>query len=155
MPKAWSSRLRVLLLLGVAAALPLPVQADPSRFGVRLGSYSDAGRPFLGAEALVRVARRAYFNPNIETVFVQNGSYLTFNGDFHWDLLSRRHFLWIGLGPALVWVNPEGSGNTTTDLALNLFGGVGFRAGSLLPYVQVKVIAKESSEVSLAAGVRF
>lgn len=155
MLRAFSPRLRVLLLLGIAAALPLPVRADPSRFGVRLGLYSDAGKPFFGVEGLLRVEKRTYFNPNVEVVLVDNGSYLTLNGDFHWDLTPRRHYLWLGLGPALVWINPRGPGNATTDLGLNLFGGVGFRSGSLLPYMQIKVIVKESSEVSLAAGVRF
>jgi hypothetical protein len=46
MPKVWSP-LRGLLLLGIATALPLPLRADPSRFGVRLGLYSDAGSAYL------------------------------------------------------------------------------------------------------------
>jgi hypothetical protein len=124
-------------------------------FGVRGGYYTKVEKPFLGAELLVRAAPRFYFNPNVEYVFVDNGSYLTFNGDFHYDFPTHSStYVWLGAGLALVRVHPDGAG-ASTDVGANLLGGVGFRTGSVVPYVQVKAIVKNDSLISLAVGLRF
>jgi hypothetical protein len=52
-------------------------------------------------------------------------------------------------------VDPEGPGNSRTQGAVNLIGGIGFRAGSAVPYLQSKIIAKDGAEFSVAFGVRF
>jgi hypothetical protein len=133
-----------------------PVCADGLKFGLRGGYYTKVEEPFVGAELLVPMAHRFYFNPNIEYVFVNSGSYLTYNADFHYDFgVSRNTFVWLGGGLGVVRVNPEGPDNSSTDAAANFLGGIGFRAGSAIPYFQAKVIAKSGTEFALAFGVRF
>jgi hypothetical protein len=128
---------------------------EEAMFGVRGGYYTKVEKPFLGAELLVRVAPRFYFNPNVEYVFVDHGSYLTFNGDFHYDFPTHSStYVWLGAGLAFVRVHPDGAG-ASTDVGANLLGGVGFRSGSVVPYVQVKAIVKNDSLLSLAVGLRF
>jgi hypothetical protein len=146
----------VLVASVCVAAQPATAFADGVQFGVRGGYYTKVDKPFLGAELLARVAPRLYFNPNVEYVFVDNGTYMTFNGDFHYDFPTHsRTYTWLGAGLALVRVDPEGLANANTDLAANLLGGIGFRRGSVIPYIQAKAIIKSDSLVSLAVGLRF
>jgi hypothetical protein len=112
-------------------------------------------KPFAGVELLTRVAHRFYFNPNVEYVFVDSGHYFTLNGDFHYDLLPGDTFVWIGAGLGVAMIDPEGPDNSTTDAVGNLFVGLGFNAGGVIPYVQAKVIIKEDTAASLAVGLRF
>jgi hypothetical protein len=143
-------------LLSVAV-LALPSAADAETFGVRLGYYTEAEEPFLGAELLFRLAPDLYLNPNVEAVLVDGGRYVTLNADAHYDLPagSRRTFIWVGGGLAIVNVDPEGSANGDTDFGLNLLAGVGARRGRVIPYVQAKVILKDSSEFVIGVGLRF
>lgn len=137
-------------------ALPAAVFGDDVKFGVRGGYYTKVEKPFLGVELLVGVAPRFFFNPNVEYVFVDNGTYLTFNGDFHYDFPTHGStYVWLGGGPALVRVDPGGRAGASTDLAADLLGGIGFRTGSVIPYVQAKAIIKSDSLFSIAVGVRF
>jgi hypothetical protein len=138
------------------AILPGPASAADTKFGVRGGYYTDIGEPFLGAEVLVPVARRIYFNPNFEYVFVENLNYWTLNGDFHYDFPTHRpYYVWAGAGAGLLRVDPPGADNSDTDVGLNLLAGVGFKTGSVVPYFQAKVILKNGSEFALGFGVRF
>jgi hypothetical protein len=140
----------------VLLALPAPASAGDTKFGVRGGYYTDIGEPFLGAEVLVPVARRIYFNPNFEYVFVEDLNYWTLNGDFHYDFPTHRpYYVWAGAGVGLLRVDPPGADNSDTDVGLNLLAGVGFNAGSVVPYFQAKVILKNGSEFALGFGVRF
>jgi hypothetical protein len=140
----------------ILAVLPVSAAAADTKFGVRGGYYTDIGEPFLGAEVLVPVARRIYFNPNFEYVFVEDLNYWTLNGDFHYDFPTRRPvYVWAGAGAGLLRVDPPGPDNSDTDVGLNLLAGVGFQAGSAVPYFQAKVILKNGSEFALAFGVRF
>jgi len=143
--------------LAVASCLIAPpVFGDGLRFGLRAGYYTDAEEPFAGAELLVPVTHRFYFNPNVEYVFVDSGHYLTYNADFHYDFgVSRSTYFWLGGGLAVVQVDPEGPDNGDTDVAANFLGGIGFRARSVIPYFQAKVIAKSDTEFAVAFGVRF
>jgi len=133
-----------------------PASADELMFGLRGGYYTKVEEPFLGAELLVPVAHRLYFNPNVEYVFVENGSYVTYNADFHYDFaVDRKSFFWLGGGLGVLRVNPEGPDNSSTDAAANFLAGIGFRAGSAIPYFQAKLIAKSGTEFVVAFGVRF
>ena len=130
--------------------------ADGLKFGLRAGYYSKVQEAFAGAELLVPVAHRFYFNPNFEYVFVGNGTYVTYNADFHYDFaVDRPVYVWLGGGLGIVVDNPEGPDNTSTQAAANFLGGIGFRAGSVIPYFQAKIIAKSDSVFSLAFGIRF
>jgi len=148
-----------LTLGGLAASLALlaaPAQADGLKFGVRGGYYTKVEQPFAGVELLARVAHRVYFNPNVEYVFVDNGTYTTWNADFHYDLPTHGStYVWLGAGLALVRLDPEGPDNSNSDAAANFLAGLGFRGGSVIPYFQAKVIAKDETEFSLAFGLRF
>jgi hypothetical protein len=137
-------------------ALPAVARCDGDfKVGIRGGYYTKVDKPFLGAEFLARVAPRFWFNPNFEYVFVDAGSYTTFNGDFHYDFPTHSDsYVWLGAGPALVRTHPDGF-PSHTDLAADLLGGLGIRAGGAIPYVQVKAIIKSDSLVSLAVGIRF
>ncbi len=152
------ARVSVLASASLAASFLLAssVRAESVKFGIRGGYYTEVDEPFLGAEVLVRVDHRFYFNPNIEYVFVSNGTYLTFNADFHYDfVVDRKTFVWLGAGLGVVHDDPEGPENGKTDAAANFLGGIGFRAGSLIPYFQAKVIAKSGTVFAVAFGVRF
>jgi len=145
-------------LLGalVLIVLNAPASAGDIKVGIRGGYYTDIGEPFLGAELLMPVAHRIYFNPNFEYVFVDNLKYWTLNGDFHYDFPTHRpYYVWAGAGLALIRVDPEGPAEGDTDVGANLLAGVGFKAGSVLPYFQAKVILKNGSEFALAFGIRF
>jgi opacity protein-like surface antigen len=144
------------LLLGALALAGGAAPAAAADVGVRGGYYFDAGEPFLGAELITPVARRIYFNPNLEWVFVENLNYLTVNADFHYDFPTRgSNFVWAGAGLGLLRVDPEGPDNSDTDPALNLLAGIGFRTGGVIPYFQAKLIVNGGSEFVLAFGVRF
>jgi hypothetical protein len=146
---------RLALAAAILLAVPAAAQADP-RFGVRLGYYTEAEDPFIGAELLFRIVPEIYFNPNVEVVLVDNGRYLTANGDFHYDFYSgRRTFLWLGAGLAVLNRNPEGPAEGDTDLGVNLLGGIGARRGRVIPYAQAKVILKSDTELVIGVGLRF
>ena len=145
---------RLALAAAVLLSLPAAAQADPM-FGARLGLYTNAGDPFLGAELLFRIVPELYFNPNVEVV-LDGGRYLTVNGDVHYDLRAgRRTFVWVGGGLAIVNREPEGAPEGHTDVGLNLLLGIGGRHGGVIPYAQAKVIVKDDSEFVIGVGLRF
>lgn len=159
------NRKSVVRVLAVAALVLVPslAKADVD-FGVRGGFYSDAEAGFLGAEVLMDVTRSWYFNPNIEYVFVDDGSLWTANGDFHYDFPTRSNLaVWAGGGLAVIFSEidpPRGcrrcEGEDETDVGLNLLGGVSFtKRGPIRPYVQGKVILSDNTEAAIAVGLRF
>lgn len=139
-------------VLVAAAGVP----ASAADLGVRGGYYFDASEPFLGVELITPVHRRIFFNPNVEWVFVEDTTYLTFNADFHYDFPMRGStMVWAGAGLGLLYADPEGDDNSDTDPALNLLAGIGFRTGGVIPYFQAKLIVNGGSEFALAFGIRF
>ena len=149
----------IAVILGLAAAVLVPRAAsadDRTFFGVRLGYYADSENPFAGAEILVPVAHRVYFNPNAEYVFVDGATYATFNADFHYDFPTHhRAFVWAGAGLGVAYFNPEGPASSNTDVVANFIAGVGLSRGPVIPYFQFKLIAKSGTEAVFAFGLRF
>jgi hypothetical protein len=146
----------VVLALACAWLVPSMASAEESLFGVRFGYYAHSDHAFAGAEYLVPVAHRIEFNPNVEYVFADGLTYMTFNGDFHYDFPSRRRaFVWLGAGLGLVYVDPKGPSPSNTDVAANFIGGVGLSRGPVIPYFQFKLIAKGDTEAVFAFGLRF
>jgi hypothetical protein len=155
-----SSRTVVVALAALVApatlSFPSVARADEALLGLRVGYYTGLEKPFAGAELLIPVAHRVYLNPNAEYVFVNNVTYMTWNLDFHYDLPSRSQaFVWIGAGLGVVYQNPSGPPPSTTDLAANFLAGLGLNRGPVIPYFQVKLIAKSDTEASVAFGLRF
>jgi hypothetical protein len=125
--------------------------------GIRAGLYTDLKEYFLGGELLSRISHNLYFNPNVEYVFVDRGTYMTFNLDFHYDFYtSSPLFFWLGAGLGILYDNPEGPADSNTDLGANLLFGLGIRTeSSLTPYVQSKFILADGDEFVIAIGLRF
>ncbi len=124
-------RLPVLLALGATAAVLVPEPAsahDDTLFGVRGGYYTQEEQPFVGVELLVPLAHSFYANPNVEYIFGDGRTYMTFNMDFHYDC---------------------------TDVGANFLAGVGLSRHRVIPYFQVKVIAHGDTEAALTFGLRF
>jgi hypothetical protein len=145
----------LLVFLGVSGVSG-NASADGIDVGIRGGFYTDVDEPFLGVELLLGVTHSIYFNPNVEYVFVEGGSYLTVNGDFHYDLVHNEpYYFWLGAGLGLARIDPEGPDNSDSELVGNFLAGVGFRAGGAVPYVQGKIIVKDDTAASIAVGIRF
>ena len=154
------SSLKLFPVLTVLALLVFPGNnfAQSITPGLKLGVYTDAGDLFIGGELLVPVHDRIYFNPNIEYVFVENGSYITFNGDFHYDFYMEDSplFFWLGAGLAILYFDPEGNRDGDADVGANLLFGLGLSTSSrLTPYVQGKIILSDNTEFALGFGIRF
>lgn len=131
----------------------LPAEAATSA-GVRFGVYTNAGKLFVGGELNVPVARDIFFNPNVEYVFVANGSYWSFNFDFHYDFaMSRPLYVWAGGGLGIISRSHDGN---QASVGLNLLFGVGIlTSGPLIPYIQAKGVVSSDSEFVLGFGIRF
>jgi hypothetical protein len=140
----------LIALIGAA-----PAGAD-TKFGVRGGYYTDIGEPFAGVELLTRIGNRVYFNPNFEYVFVDEATYFTLNGDFHYDFpVAKDVYVWAGAGLGWSSFDFEGEDNSDNDLVANLLAGAGVNAGGVIPYVQFKLIIQDDTEFAIAVGLRF
>lgn len=126
-------------------------------FGVRLGIYTSAEELFLGGEMDTPIGRDVYFNPNVEFVLIDGGTFITFNFDFYYDFPTTTSFnIWAGGGPAIVYTNPDGPRDSQTDLGIDLLFGMGFpTGGAFTPYVQAKALVGERDDFVLAFGLRF
>lgn len=148
---------KIIVLLALVYLVIQPSFAQDARFGIRAGFYSGLDNPFIGTEYLVRIGKRTYINPNVEYVFVNHGTFMTFNVDAHYDLPTRSNvYVWTGGGLAFLYRNLEGRVDSRTDMGLNLLFGLGFgNAGSVVPYIQGKAILSDNSDFALAFGLRF
>jgi len=124
--------------------------------GVRLGTYTDAEELFIGGEVVTPVSMHFYFNPNIEYIFLENTTFLTFNADFHYDFVeTERTFIWGGAGLGIQYFDYEGN-NSTTEAGLNLLLGIGLKArGNVIPYLQGKFILGDYDDFAIGVGIRF
>jgi hypothetical protein len=130
---------------------------DRGKFGVRTGIYTDFSDLFVGVEYLTPVSQKFYLNPNLEHVFIDNGSYWTLNMDAHYDFHSTSNiFVWTGGGVGILHAVPDGSANSNTDFGINLLIGMGFNLeSSIIPYLQGKAIVSDNTDFEIGLGVRF
>ncbi len=147
------SGMMVLLLFFTVSAF----SQSPTKFGLRTGVYTDAEDMFLGGEVLTPLSPHLYLNPNVEYVFMDGGTYLTFNADFHYDFRTNSPvYLWSGAGLAVLYLNPQGPADSNTDVGANILFGLGIKtAGRLVPYIQAKAILSDNNEVAIGVGLRF
>jgi hypothetical protein len=148
-----STLIGVTVLFALAGAAPA---AADIKFGIRGGYYTDVEEPFVGAELLTRIGNRVYFNPNFEYVFVEEATYFTLNGDFHYDFpVGSDVYVWAGAGLGWSSFDFEGEDNSDNDLVANLLAGAGVNAGGVIPYVQLKLIIQDDTEFVVGVGLRF
>ena len=148
-----STLIGVTVLFALAGAAPA---AADIKFGIRGGYYTDIEEPFVGAELLTRIGNRVYFNPNFEYVFVDEATYFTLNGDFHYDFpVGSDVYVWAGAGLGWSSFDFEGEDNSDNDLVANLLAGAGVNAGGVIPYVQLKLIIQDDTEFVIGVGLRF
>ena len=142
-------------IVGVMASAPTPARAATD-YDLRLGVYTDASAFALGAGLISGVGSTSwYFNPNLEMAFGDDANVVTLNGDLHYDFASSGAMsFYAGAGPAIVYVNPEFA-DSDTNLGLNLFGGVTAMRGSSRPFVQIKGILSDDTELALMGCIRF
>ncbi|MBI2213989.1 MAG: hypothetical protein HYU52_10115 [Acidobacteria bacterium] len=143
-----------LLVLVAAICLFTPDAAAQVSFGLRAGQYTDIEEPMVGVELITKIAPHWYFNPNIEYVFVDDGDLVTFNADVHYDFTTGSNVLlvWAGGGLAVVHENIVES---DTNIGANILGGVGWRLGEVIPYVQAKALLGDRDDFVVAGGIRF
>jgi hypothetical protein len=145
-----------IVLLAIAATAFIPARSSAQvDVDVRGGVYTDRSALALGAGLLTSVGTSWWFNPNLEAAMGDGSDLITVNGDFHYDIPTGDPVsIYFGGGPALLFVNPEGNGDGSTDVGLNLIGGVAGR-GAARPFGQVKAVLSDNSEVALMGGIRF
>jgi hypothetical protein len=131
----------LVLLAGAGGAMDL---------GVRTGYYTDAEAPFVGAELVMSLSESVRLNPNVEWVIRDGRRQHTVNLDAFYEFPSERHsYLWLGGGASLFTVEDH------TDIFTNFFCGVGLARESVVPYFQLKLVAKDDAEIVVAFGLRF
>jgi hypothetical protein len=145
----------------VSGALSITPGHAKTDFGVRGGAYTDADRPFLGAEALFEVGtdHRWFGNPNVEHAFSDAGGtdLTSLSFDFHYDFPSGQPYgIWAGAGPTLIFRDRTTPGaSDATDAGVNLVMGIGGKRGDVRPYGQMKVVLANDTEAVVGVGVRF
>lgn len=144
------------LALIVGTTTVLPAQSSSVTPGIRIGSYFDPTNFYVGGELLFPLSSAIYLNPNLEYVFIDNGTFATFNIDAHYDFpVSDPAYVWFGLGLGLLYSDPEGTVDADITPGLNILLGLGFDAGPVTPYTQFKATMAETNQFSLGFGVRF
>jgi hypothetical protein len=142
----------------VLVTLLAPVAARAGVDGdVRAAVRTDADQVSVAGGLLTQVGSgsRWYFNPNLEVATGDRENIVAMNGDFHYDLnQGSGPAFWVGAGPALMVVDPEGR-DSQTDLGLNVLTGIGKKRGDVRPFAQLCGTVADDSRVTLAGGIRF
>ena len=142
-----------LALVG-AAAFATTARATTNA-DLRAGVYSDNGVGLGGGVLTDMGSRNWYFNPNVEAAFGDGSDQFAMNADFHYDFpTSENYSPYLGAGPALLWHHPD-VGETDTSPGINVLGGVVGKRGDVRPFMQMKGVLGDRSQVALVGGVRF
>jgi hypothetical protein len=151
-----SIALVVAVLLSLNLSNLLAQTRSANHFGTRIGVYTDGSDLFLGGDYLTPINGEIDFNPNVEIIFIDGGSFLTFNFDALYNLPRNQNTtIWAGGGLGILYFDPD-RGDSNTDLGVNLLAGLGFiTSGNLLPYLQAKIILSDNSNFVLGFGLRF
>lgn len=152
----FSAVVALMILAGLTAstsAVRASTDAD-----VRAGVYGgNTGGVGVGGGVLTGMGSRSnwYFNPNLEAAFGERSDQVAVNADFHYDFTTRTAYsTYLGGGPAMMWRNPE-IGEDDTEPGINVLGGLVAKRGDVRPFVQVKGVLMDRSQVAVVGGVRF
>jgi hypothetical protein len=133
-------------VIGLTAIPALGAEIDGE---VRAGYNAEVEEGFIGGGLLVPVASQWDFNPNVEYLADDAVNRVAVNADIHRDLNN-------GAGAAMLVRDYDApQAGTDTNLGLNMFGGLGAKAGTVRPFSQAKVTVSDETDASLALGVRF
>ncbi len=79
------------------------------------------------------------------------------NADLHFDFSTTGSTVfWVGAGLGAALQEPKVSEvDTEVELATNFLWAVGFRSGSVLPYIQGRVVRTHETIFLLGFGLRF
>jgi hypothetical protein len=120
----------------------------------RAGYYTDNNDLFMGTGLNLNIATISAC-PNLEYVFVNNGDFYTLNLDGHLNLVTPPGTaLWIGLGLARLYYNPD-NGSSSRESGMNLLAGFELKMIPLRPYLQGKFIIADNSQFVIGAGIVF
>ncbi|MEO8216186.1 MAG: hypothetical protein ABI718_03800 [Acidobacteriota bacterium] len=147
---------KIPMLLGVVAVVSIfaiPAHAQELTWGVRAGVFGDNADPIVGAEAIIPLTDRIFFNPNVEALFSDSdGNQVIANADAHYDFSAPPdRFIWAGAGLAGL----IGGKNKDFGFGLNVLAGYGWDRKTWEPYIQGKFVLADNNKFELAAGVRF
>lgn len=148
--------LAITLTLGASIACFAPARAVTDA-DIRAGVFSDEAGIGVGAGLLTDIgqSRQWYFNPNLEAARGDRRDQLAMNADFHYDFRSDSPVsAYLGGGPALLWRQWDGR-DGETEPGMNLLGGVVRKRGEVRPFVQMKGVVADRSQVALVGGIRF
>jgi hypothetical protein len=129
---------------------------EPQRWGLRGAHYLDEG-PAVAGEIAIRFGERLSLNPNVEHRFTTYSHYTSANADLHVDFpTSGSTLVWAGVGLGLVLDDPKDNDeDPELELATNFLWAVGFRSGSVMPYIEARVVRTNETVFSIGFGLRF
>ena len=143
----------------MSTALLVPTSAPAQvRFGFRGGAYSNHPDPFVGVDAILPLAQRLRFDPNVEMVFGDSADDLAVSADFLYDVERLADTAaWIGLGPTVIFHDPKPSTlDNETRLGLDLIAGAALsKTAWYTPYVQVKLVLANRTRLAFVFGLRL
>jgi hypothetical protein len=145
----------------VAGALlsAAPVRADRATLGPHFGVNFDFDDAFLGLEGRIDIADLGssvilQINPSFSYYFTDNIDVFNFSLNFPFEFKIDDSVLRPMVAPGIgIW--HFSNGNSETELALNLIGGLLFYLDVVEPFVQLRVYVGDGSGAELMGGVLF
>jgi hypothetical protein len=95
---------------------------------------------------------QVYVNPNVSTSSAERHLH-DLQRRLHYDFRTHARTS-VGAGLAVAYRDPDGPVSSDTDVGANFLAGIGAR-GRVIPYLQAKLIVKDNTQFSIAAGLRF
>jgi hypothetical protein len=126
------------------------------RFGVQGGYFVDQKNPYLGVHFKHGLFSNFLLSaPNVEYAMRDNGTFFTVNADLHYVLPSRSSMnFWFGAGLGVARLSLEDRGNDTS-FGVNLVSGVNLKGVGVVPFLRLKAMLFETSEIAIGGGVTF
>jgi hypothetical protein len=130
--------------------------ADGPHWGFRGNEYFSEG-PAVAGEYVAHFGPHFSINPNVEQRFSTYANYTSLNADLHFDFTTGGPTVfWVGAGLGAAIQEPKVDElDSEVELATNFLWAVGFRSGSVLPYIQGRVVRTHDTIFSLGFGLRF